>query len=88
MTEIATTRDDVEALEELMAQYPQTDLEVDHYFSDGLYGRAVFIPAGVAATGKVHKKDHLSFLMMGTVTVLTDDGMKTGLLVMMDSTFY
>ena len=77
MTEIATTRDDVEALEELMAQQPQIDLEVDHYFSDGLYGRAIFIPAGVAATGKVHKKDHLSFLMMGTLSVLTDDGMQT-----------
>lgn len=77
MTEIATTRDDIEALEELMAQYPQTDLDVDHYFSDGLYARAMFIPAGVALTGKVHKRDHLNFLMMGEITVMTDDGMQT-----------
>ncbi len=72
-----TTQTDVEALEETMAQYPQVDLEVDHYFSDGLYGRAMYIPAGVALTGKAHKRDHLNFLLKGKITVMTDAGMQT-----------
>jgi len=52
------------------------ELETEHYFSDELYARALFIPAGTVLTGKVHKRDHLNFLMKGEIKVMTDDGVK------------
>jgi hypothetical protein len=69
-------REQILALEEKLAQMPQVECELDHIFSDGLYVRSMHIPAGTALTGKVHKRDHVNFLMKGTIRVLTDDGMK------------
>lgn len=45
---------------------------VEHSFSDGIYVREIFIPAGVVLTGKVHKHDHPNFLMQGIVDVATE----------------
>ena len=43
-----------------------------HSFSDGLYVREIFIPAGYFVIGKIHKHDHPNFLMSGTVNVITE----------------
>lgn len=45
---------------------------VKHSFSDGLYVREIFIPAGTVLTGKIHKHEHPNFLMSGEVQVVTE----------------
>jgi hypothetical protein len=60
----------------MMAQQPQAELGLEHFFVDGLYARAMTIPKGVALTGKIHKRDHLNFLLKGRISVMTDSGMK------------
>lgn len=45
-----------------------------HSFSDGIYVREIFIPAGMFIVGKIHKHDHPNFLMVGEVDVVTEFG--------------
>ena len=48
-----------------------------HTFTDGVYIREMYIPADSCIVGKIHKHDHLNFILFGTVTVLTKDGLET-----------
>lgn len=70
------TIEQIRDLEGAMALLPQTDLPVGHYFADGIYARALLIPAGTALTGKMHRQRHLNFLLQGTIRVWTEQGMK------------
>ena len=63
-------------LEELMLERPQLDLPVKHHFSQGVYGRELFIPAGTVLTGKIHKYPQLNILSQGEISVLTEEGVK------------
>jgi len=45
-----------------------------HSFSDGIYVREIFIPAGMFIVGKIHKHEHPNFLMSGEVDVVTEEG--------------
>ncbi len=45
-----------------------------HTFSDGIYVREIFIPAGTFIVGKIHKHKHPNFLMSGEVDVITESG--------------
>lgn len=50
-----------------------------HVFAPGgackhVYGREIFIPAGTAIVGKIHKHAHLNMLMKGKVSVFTEKG--------------
>lgn len=51
-----------------------------HSFSDGIYVREIFIPAGMFLTGKIHKHAHPNFLMSGVVEVVTESGGKETLI--------
>lgn len=53
---------------------PPVEMPVTEYFSHGVYARELFIPAGTALTGKVHKFDNLNILLEGEIAVLTADG--------------
>lgn len=46
---------------------------LEHSFTDGIYVRKIFIPAGTYIVGKIHKHEHPNFLMSGTVDVITED---------------
>lgn len=70
-------RQKVFAMENLMRQYPQVELEVKHYFSKGVYARELYIPAGVILTGEIHKFENLNILSKGKIEVLTESGMVT-----------
>jgi len=65
------------ALEDALCAMPQTDLPLRHYFADGMYAREMTIPADVVATGAIHKTRHLCVISQGTISALTDDGVKT-----------
>ena len=71
------TRQKVNAIEALMAQQPQVDLKVTNYFSQGVYARALEIPAGIQLTGKIHKFEQLNILAKGKMKVLVGEFYKT-----------
>jgi hypothetical protein len=47
-----------------------------HHFADGVYGRELRIPAGVALVGKMHRHSTLNVLAAGLLAVTTPDGPK------------
>lgn len=71
----APMRERVERLESILEQYPQIECPVKHHFAPGVYAREMTIPAGVIATGAVHKTEHLS-IVVGHCLLTTDDGVK------------
>jgi hypothetical protein len=72
----APTLAQIHQLEDFLRTQPKDDCATSHYFADGVYGRALLIPAGTALTGKMHRQRHLNFLMQGTIRVWTEQGMK------------
>jgi hypothetical protein len=68
----SVTRQDVTALETEMRKLPQVDIPVAHFFSEGLYVRAVSIPKGAITVGKIHKHECISILAKGERSTLVD----------------
>lgn len=66
----------VQALEAALAPLEQVEVPVEHYFSPGQYTRKCTIPAGTVAVGKMHRHQHPTFLLSGTVRINTDRGME------------
>ena len=50
----------------------RTELYVEHFFSPGVYARALFIPKDTLLTGKIHKYENLNILAKGSMDVLID----------------
>lgn len=53
---------------------PRIDDITKHYFASGVYGREMAIPAGMVVIGKLHRTEHLSVLLTGTVRIITETG--------------
>jgi len=70
-------RGKVEALQAEISKLPQYEPPTKHTFHAGMYCREVFRPAGCLIVGKVHKKEHFYFVVYGTISVTTDDGVKS-----------
>lgn len=62
-------QDDIYKLQSLMLKGDTIDLETRHHFSDGLYARELFIPAGVCLVGALHKTKHLYTVVKGKCRV-------------------
>jgi quercetin dioxygenase-like cupin family protein len=45
---------------------------VQHHFSPGVYAREMFIEAGIAAIGKVHKYENMLIMSQGVAELLVD----------------
>lgn len=54
----------------------ECDLGVIHNFSDGLYAKQMYVPAGYSILTHEHVYSHLSILAKGKVVVRTDDNEK------------
>lgn len=67
----------VRQLEDALRPLPQVECPVEHYFAPGLYTRKCSIPADSVVVGKMHRHQHPTFLMAGTVRINTDRGMET-----------
>jgi hypothetical protein len=66
----------IQKFEQCLRKLPQLEIAPTHHFADGLYAREILIPAGCMLTGKIHRGEHLNFLMQGDITVWTEEGMK------------
>jgi quercetin dioxygenase-like cupin family protein len=51
-------------------------MTIAHHFSDNLYAKECFIPAGSLLVQHQHNYDHLSVVAKGRVKVLIDDEVK------------
>ena len=49
---------------------------IDEKYGCGTYAREMFIPKGTVIIGKIHKHQHLNFIMKGKVSVATEFGKK------------
>lgn len=49
---------------------------LEHTFAGGMYARKVTHPKGVLIVGKIHKYEHLFFLLEGEISVSTENGVK------------
>lgn len=70
------TRDEkIDELEAVMLEnFPIIDCPLVHRFTEGLYVREIFMPAGSLITSKIHKTQHQYFILKGAVSVWIDDG--------------
>ena len=51
-------KEQIGRLQEEVSKLPQTEPLTEHYFSNGMYCRKMFMPAGMLLVGKAHKQDH------------------------------
>lgn len=49
---------------------------LDHAFADGLYIRTVTVPEKTLTVTKIHAVNHAFFLQRGTISILTEEGIK------------
>lgn len=63
-------------LESEMAVLPQMEINPVHRFSHGIYEREITIPKGTLLTGKMHATDHISHILKGDISVLTENGIE------------
>jgi quercetin dioxygenase-like cupin family protein len=73
----APSREKIQQLQGALAQLPQIETGLEHYFADGMYGRRCFIPAGSVVVGKIHRHEHFVLLIKGSARINTDRGMET-----------
>ena len=52
------------------------DPPVDHYFAKGLYGRRIYVGAGVCVSTYVHNVEHIAIALVGDCLVIREDGTK------------
>jgi hypothetical protein len=64
-------------LEAELLKLPQVDMPVDHAFCAGLYARTMYIPAGTALTGAIHREESFFLVRKGNLIVSTDNGHRT-----------
>lgn len=64
-------------MEEFLSKFEQAEFEVKHIFTEGVYIREIFLPAGSLVVGKLHRHNHFNFISKGEVTVFTKDGLAT-----------
>jgi quercetin dioxygenase-like cupin family protein len=70
------TREQIDRLQNEMAQMPQAELTTEHFFSPGMYCRRVYRPAGTLIVGKVHKEPHFFMCAKGEIIAWTEAGMR------------
>ena len=64
-------------LETELLKMPQAEIKTEHIFHDGVYERTITIPPWTVLTGAPHKTPYSVRLEKGTISVNTDDGIKT-----------
>lgn len=70
------TREKILELEAHLQKMPPAECPVRNFWCNGIYAREMTIPAGVVATGAVHKTEHLTVISKGRLKLMTDDGVQ------------
>lgn len=64
-------------MDKLMAENPLREVPMGHDFTDKMYIRSIFIPAGAALTSKIHLTEHPYELSMGEIIIAEPSGLTT-----------
>jgi hypothetical protein len=64
--------DELEAA--MLNNFSMINCPLVHRFTEGLYVREIFMPAGSLITSKIHKTQHQFFILKGAVSVWNNDG--------------
>lgn len=56
----------------MVENFPQVDCPVTHRFTEGMYVREIFMPAGSLITSKIHTTQHQYFVLKGKCIVWID----------------
>lgn len=73
ITTATPMRERVNALQALMVQMPQAELQTFHYYADGMYARVVPRAKDTLIVGKVHLREHFYIVAQGRVRVTGGD---------------
>ena len=61
-------------LQEACLAQPQVETPIQEYWSDGTYGREMFIPKGTCLVGEIHKTEWIVIVSRGKIKVVSEDG--------------
>ena len=61
---------------ELIAKGNSDMFPLKHTFAEGIYVREMFIQESGLVIGRVHKNDHIWFLLSGELAIATDNGVE------------
>lgn len=68
--------DCVQQLQGELSELEQADFPVTHHFAPNVYARQMDAKAGTLVVSKMHATEHLNFLMKGSLTIMTEDGIQ------------
>lgn len=69
-------REKITFLERKMAKLPQVEVDLLHYFKNGMYAREMRVPKGTFISGKIHSTGTIGVLAQGSMRVWGEDGVK------------
>lgn len=67
-------RDKIMDLHHADAELPQVEVPCTEYFSDGCYGREVFIKAGTRLVGEIHLTEWITVVSRGHIQIVSEEG--------------
>ena len=67
-------RSAIENFEHMVMSFPQAEQPLEHFFTDGLYGRKILNPKGSVIVTKLHRESNFSFILQGILLCITEDG--------------
>lgn len=59
----------IDELEAAMMELPKVDCPLEHHFTNGLYSRTIYMPAGVTIVSMIHKTQHQYVISKGIAHV-------------------
>ena len=74
MQKVVSSGEAVDALPSCTLTHTYTPIHEE--YGAGTYARQMFIPKGTLIIGKIHRHQHLNFIMQGRVSVATEFGTK------------
>ncbi len=69
-----TMKEEIEAgrMEQTIVNCKKDADQADHYFGEGVYARALLIPAGTCVISHIHKQDRVCMIMSGECTFVDE----------------
>lgn len=59
-------------IEQTIVDCKKDNSQANHYFGEGVYARSLFIPAGTAVVGHIHKQDRVCIIAQGKCTFVDE----------------
>ena len=61
-------------LQEACLEQPQVETPIREFFSEGTYGREIFIPKGTCLVGEIHATEWIIVVSRGKIKVVSEEG--------------